>query len=47
MHNEIAPLALAFEEDLLQGISEENYGQFNIVLERLLAKARLLGTPQG
>ena len=47
VHNEVAPLALAFEEDLLQGISEDNYEQFNVVLERLLAKARLLGTPQG
>lgn len=47
VHNEVAPLALAFEEDLLHGIDEENYDQFNIVLERLLAKARLLGTPQG
>ena len=47
VHNEVAPLALAFEEDLLHGIDAENYDQFNIVLERLLAKARLLGTPQG
>ena len=47
VHDEVAPLALAFEEDLLHGISEDNYEQFNIVLERLLAKARLLGTPQG
>lgn len=47
VHNEVAPLALAFEEDLLHGISEDNFEQFNIVLERLLAKARLLGTPQG
>ena len=47
VHNEVAPLALAFEEDLLHGIDEENFEQFNIVLERLLAKARLLGTPQG
>ena len=46
VHNEVAPLALAFEEDLLQGISEDDYKEFNIVLERLLAKARLLGTPQ-
>lgn len=46
VHNEIAPLALAFEHDLLQGISDEDYEQFNIVLERLLAKARLLGTPR-
>jgi len=47
VHDEIAPLALAFEHDLLQGISTEDYDAFNIVIERLLAKARLLGTPQG
>lgn len=46
VHNEIAPLALAFERDLLHGISEDDYARFNNVLERLLAKARLLGTPQ-
>ena len=45
VHNEIAPLALAFEHDLLQGISAEDYDTFNIVIERLLAKSRLLGTP--
>ena len=47
VHDEIAPLALEFEHDLLQGISVEDYDAFNIVIERLLAKARLLGTPQG
>jgi len=47
VHDEIAPLALAFEHDLLQGISTEDYNAFNIVIERLLARARLLGTPQG
>ena len=47
VHDEIAPLALAFEHDLLQGIGSEDYDTFNIVIERLLAKARLLGTPQG
>ncbi len=46
VHNEIAPLALAFEHDLLQGISMEDYDAFNIVVERLLARARLLGAPQ-
>ena len=46
VHDEIAPLALEFEHDLLQGISVEDYDTFNIVIERLLAKARLLGTPQ-
>ena len=47
VHDEIAPLALTFEADLLQGIGDGDYERFNIVLERLLAKARLLGTPQG
>lgn len=47
VHDEIAPLALEFEHALLQGISEEDYESFNIILERLLAKARLLGTPPG
>ena len=45
LHDEIAPLALEFEHDLLQGMSTEDYDTFNTVIERLLAKARLLGTP--
>ena len=45
VHDEIAPLALEFEHDLLQGMSAEDYDTFNTVIERLLAKARLLGTP--
>ena len=47
VHDEIAPLALEFEHALLQGIDAEDYEAFNIILERLLAKARLLGTPPG
>ncbi len=43
VHNDIAPLALQFERDLLHGISEEDCETFNIVVERLLAKSRLLG----
>jgi DNA-binding MarR family transcriptional regulator len=46
VHDEIAPLALAFELELLQGIGAEDLEIFNIVLERLLGKARLLGTPK-
>ena len=46
VHDEIAPLALAFEHDLLQGISADDYDGFNVVIERLLARSRLLGTPQ-
>ncbi|MDA0707244.1 MAG: MarR family transcriptional regulator [Proteobacteria bacterium] len=44
VHNEIAPLALAFEHDLLQGIDAADYDVFNAVVERLLERARQLGT---
>ena len=43
VHDEIAPLALQFERDLLHGLSEEDIQRFNIVMERLLARARLIG----
>ncbi len=46
VHDEIAPLALKFEEDLLHGLSEEEIHTLNVLMERLLAKARLIGTPQ-
>ena len=44
VHNEIAPLALQFERELLQDISEEDYATYNVILNRLLSKARLLGS---
>ena len=47
VHDEIAPLALQFESDLLHGLSDEEIKQFNVLMERLLARARLIGTPQG
>lgn len=43
VHNEIAPLALQFEQELLQNISDEDYETFNTILEKLLDKARQLG----
>jgi DNA-binding MarR family transcriptional regulator len=43
VHNEIAPLALRFEQELLQNISEKDYETFNTILEQLLDKARQLG----
>ncbi len=46
VHDEIAPLALKFEEDLLHGLSEEEIHTLNVLMERLLAKARLIGAPQ-
>jgi len=42
VHNEIAPLALKFERELLQDISKEDYQTYNEILDRLLSKARLL-----
>ena len=43
VHNEIAPLALEFEQELVEDISEEDYEKFNATLEQLLEKARRLG----
>ena len=45
LHDEIATLALGFESDLLQGLSAEELGQLNSIMERLLARARLIGNP--
>ena len=44
VHNEIAPLALEFEQRLVQDISEQDYKTFNSTLEQLLDKARQLGS---
>ena len=44
VHDEIAPLALEFEQQLVQNISEDDYEKFNSILEQLLDKARLLGS---
>jgi DNA-binding MarR family transcriptional regulator len=46
VHDEIAPLALRFEEELLQGLSEDEIRTLNFVMEQLLARARLIGAPQ-
>ena len=43
VHNEIAPLALQFENELVQNIYKEDYERFNAILEKLLDKARQLG----
>ena len=45
LHDEIAELALAFERDLLQGLSDEDLEKLNSTMERLLARARLIGNP--
>ena len=46
VHDEIAPLALKFEEDLLHGLSEDEIQTLRVIMERLLARARLIGAPQ-
>jgi len=46
VHNEIAPLALEFEQQLVQNISEDDYETFNSILEQLLDKARQLVGPE-
>ena len=45
IHDEIAPLAMQFERDLLHGISEEEYERYNLVMERLVARARMISAP--
>lgn len=43
---EIAALALEFEEDLLHGLTEEEIHTLNVLTERLLARARRIGSPR-
>ena len=45
VHDEIAPLALGIEADLLHGISEDEITTLNTVIERLLARARFISAP--
>jgi DNA-binding MarR family transcriptional regulator len=45
VHDEIAPLALGIEDDLLHGLTDEQVATLNEIIERLLARARLIGAP--
>jgi len=45
LHDEIAALALQFERDLLQGFEEQEIENLNSIMERLLARASLIGSP--
>ena len=45
VHNEVAPLALGIEDDLLHGLTGEQIETLNEVIERLLVRARLIGAP--
>jgi DNA-binding MarR family transcriptional regulator len=45
VHDQIAPMALKFEEDLLHGLDDDEIRTLNVLMERLLARARLIGSP--
>jgi DNA-binding MarR family transcriptional regulator len=45
LHDEIAELALQFERDLLHGFSKDEMDNLNSIMERLLARASLIGSP--
>jgi DNA-binding MarR family transcriptional regulator len=45
LHDEIAQLGLQFERDLVQGFSEDEMENLNNIMQRLLARARVIGTP--
>ena len=44
VHNEVAPLALKFERDLLAGLDEDEREKLDTMMDRLLARARALDT---
>jgi DNA-binding MarR family transcriptional regulator len=43
VHDEIAPLALQFENDLLDGVTDDDVATLNAVIDDLLSKARKIG----
>jgi DNA-binding MarR family transcriptional regulator len=43
VHDEIAPLALQFERELLDGIDDDDVRTLDTLIDGLMAKARLLG----
>jgi DNA-binding MarR family transcriptional regulator len=45
VHDEVAPFALKMEADLLHGLSADEVQTLNSVIERLLARARLISAP--
>ena len=45
VHDEIAPLALAMEDDLLHGLTDEPSGTLSAGSVRLLGRARLICSP--
>ena len=45
LHDEIAKVALRFERDLVDGFSEEEVKSLTSIMERLMARAKLIGPP--
>ncbi|HEX2140351.1 MAG TPA: MarR family winged helix-turn-helix transcriptional regulator [Woeseiaceae bacterium] len=45
VHRQIAPLALQFERDLLHGLDPDEVRVLDLLTERLLARARRIGSP--
>ncbi len=43
VHDEVAPLALEFERDLLSGLDADDVEKLDVIMERLMARARKLG----
>lgn len=44
VHDEVAPLALQFERDLLEGLSDDDRARLDHIVERLMGQARSLDT---
>ena len=42
VHDEVAPLALQFERDLLAGLDDDERARLNGIMDRLMARARAL-----
>jgi len=42
VHDQVAPLALQFERDLLEGLSEDETNTLDTIVERLMTRARIL-----
>ena len=45
LHDEIAQVALRFERDLVEGFSEDEMKNLTNIIERLMARAKLIGPP--
>ena len=45
LHDEIAQVALRFERDLVEGFSEDEMKSLTSIMERLMARAKLIGPP--